>query len=56
MVEENVLEGVDEIYGFHNWPTHDVGHLLVKPGPMMSEVTVVNLIINGKGGHCKHSL
>jgi metal-dependent amidase/aminoacylase/carboxypeptidase family protein len=44
---------VDEVYGFHNWPTHPVGYCLVKPGPMMAEINVITIVINGKGGHGK---
>lgn len=42
---------MDEVYGFHNWPTHPVGYCLVKPGPMMAEINVITIVINGKGGH-----
>lgn len=28
MVEEGILNNVDEIYGYHNWPMHPVGYLL----------------------------
>jgi hippurate hydrolase len=51
MVAEGCLDGVNEVYGFHNWPSHPVGYLLVKPGPMMSEVTIINLKLIGRGGH-----
>jgi len=40
-----------QVYGFHNWPTHGVGHLMIKSGPVMSEVTIIKLEIIGKGGH-----
>lgn len=53
MIEEGCLNDVDEVYGFHNWPTHFPGYLMVKPGPVMSEVTVIKLQITGKGGHGK---
>ena len=56
MIEEGCLEGVDEVYGFHNWPTYPIGYCLVKPGPMMSEMTIITLTINGKGGHGKNSV
>ncbi|EAR99577.2 amidohydrolase (macronuclear) [Tetrahymena thermophila SB210] len=51
MIQDGCLDQVQEVYGFHNWPTHKVGYLMVKPGPVMSEVTVINLTIIGKGGH-----
>ena len=51
MIKDGCLDGVDEIYGLHNWPTHPVGYCMVKSGAMMSEVTVIELKIFGKGGH-----
>lgn len=30
MIQEGVLAGVDEIYGFHNWPNDLPGHIYVK--------------------------
>lgn len=47
MVEEACLEGVEEVYGFHNWPTHPVGYCMVKKGAMMSEITQIMLEIIG---------
>ena len=54
MIKEGCLEGVDEVYGFHNWPTHPVGYLLIQPGVVMSEVTIINVKIHGKSGHGKN--
>ena len=30
MLEEGCLEGVDEVYGFHNWPAGNYGELWCK--------------------------
>lgn len=35
MIYEGCLDGVDEVYGFHQWPTDEMGQVWVKPGPMM---------------------
>lgn len=43
MVEEGCLENVDEVYGHHNWPTHNVGILMVKSGPVMAEYTKITI-------------
>lgn len=51
MIKEGCLDGVDEVYGYHNWPTRTVGNLMIRVGPMMSEVTCINVTIHGKGGH-----
>ena len=51
MIKEGCLEGVDEVYGYHNWPAFTMGHLLVKPGPVMAHTTELRITIEGKGGH-----
>ena len=33
------MDGVDEIYGFHNLPSGSFGELWCKEGPVMSEST-----------------
>ncbi len=38
MIKEGCLDGVDEVYGCHNWPTRTVGKLMIKAGPVMSAV------------------
>lgn len=51
MIKSGCLDGVDEVYGFHNWPTAPVGFLRCKEGAVMSEITVLNIKITGTGGH-----
>lgn len=51
MIKEGALESVDEVYGFHNWPFDRPGKLYVKKGYMMACITLVTLVIHGKGGH-----
>jgi len=51
MIQEGCLEGVDEVYGFHNWPTIPEGYIAVKDGSMMSQVTFIHIEFIGKGGH-----
>mmetsp|Transcript_67537 Transcript_67537/g.162137 ORF Transcript_67537/g.162137 Transcript_67537/m.162137 type:complete len:458 (-) Transcript_67537:19-1392(-) len=51
MIDEGCLEGVDEIYGWHNWPAWPMGSLAVKPGALMANVSTFKVIIHGKGGH-----
>jgi len=51
MIDEGCLEGVDEIYGWHNWPTALLGHLLVAPGPVMARTSSFEIKIQGRGGH-----
>lgn len=51
MIEEGCLEGVDEIYGMHNWPVFPLGTLAVKHGAFMANVGTFEIQIDGKGGH-----
>ena len=38
MLAAGCLEGVDEVYGMHNWPTSAVGTMRVKAGALMAHV------------------
>lgn len=51
MIEEGALEGVEAVYGLHNWPGFPKGTLRVKAGPTMAEVHTLTLRLRGKGGH-----
>jgi metal-dependent amidase/aminoacylase/carboxypeptidase family protein len=51
MIDQGCLEGVDEVYGCHNWPVGNFGDLWCKEGPVMSKSTVLKIKIIGTGGH-----
>eukprot|EP00931_Biecheleriopsis_adriatica_P075620 TRINITY_DN49445_c0_g1_i1.p1 TRINITY_DN49445_c0_g1~~TRINITY_DN49445_c0_g1_i1.p1 ORF type:complete len:476 (+),score=78.27 TRINITY_DN49445_c0_g1_i1:41-1429(+) len=51
MIDEGCLEGVDEIYGWHNWPTWPLGEIRVAPGPVMAHTSSFEIEIRGRGGH-----
>ncbi|MCA9710811.1 MAG: amidohydrolase [Myxococcales bacterium] len=51
MVAQGVLDGVDEIYGLHNWPPFPRGHLRVTAGPIMARTRELDLVVVGRGGH-----
>ena len=51
MIKEGCLEGVDEVYGYHNIPNFDEGDIRVCEGPFFAKVTQVKIYINGQGGH-----
>ena len=51
MIADGCLDGVDECYGYHNWPSFKIGTLVVKPGPVMAHPTTFTITITGKGGH-----
>ncbi len=51
MIEQGVLDGVDAIYGQHNWPPFAFGMAHVAAGPVMAAVDHLELRIEGVGGH-----
>ena len=51
MVKENCMEGVDEVYGFHNIPNFDEGDIRVCAGGFFAAVTTVKIKVIGQGGH-----
>eukprot|EP00930_Biecheleria_cincta_P002713 TRINITY_DN103706_c0_g1_i1.p1 TRINITY_DN103706_c0_g1~~TRINITY_DN103706_c0_g1_i1.p1 ORF type:complete len:489 (+),score=55.13 TRINITY_DN103706_c0_g1_i1:72-1469(+) len=51
MIMDGCLEGVDEVYGWHNWPAWPLGQLHVQPGPVMAHSCWFEIVITGRGGH-----
>ena len=51
MIKEGCLEGVDEIYGMHNYPLIPEGEIHFSSGVVMAESNIIKLTIIGKGGH-----
>ncbi len=51
MIKEGCLEGVDEVYGLHNFPSFPAGQISVIEGPIYAEMTIVKIRVIGRGGH-----
>lgn len=51
MVKDNVLEGVDKVYGQHYWSQYPVHTVKSRPGPIISSPDYFSITIKGKGGH-----
>ncbi len=51
MVAEGVLDGVDEVYGLHNWPAFPHGRVAVKAGAVMAQTHELDITVGGRGGH-----
>lgn len=51
MIADGALEGVDEIYGWHNWPALEFGTAVCPDGPVMSGNGGFEIKIQGLGGH-----
>ena len=54
MIKDGVLDGVDEIYAQHVWPTLDTGKIGICKGPAMGQPDILNVTIIGKGGHAAY--
>ncbi|MBC8071721.1 MAG: amidohydrolase [Deltaproteobacteria bacterium] len=51
MVAEGALDGIDEVYGLHNWPGYPHGHVRVRAGAMMAQTHTITIDLTGVGGH-----
>ena len=51
MIEEGALDGVDEIYGWHNWPAIPFGKAVCPVGPVMAANGTFAITVRGEGGH-----
>jgi len=51
MLAEGALDGLDAVYGLHNWPGFPKGEVRVAPGPVMAAVTNLRFTVVGVGGH-----
>ncbi len=51
MIDDGALDGVDSIFGWHNWPAIPFGKLLCPPDIVMCGNGTFSITINGLGGH-----
>ena len=51
MIKEGCMQGVDEVYGYHNVPNFDEGDIRVVEGGFFASHTTVSIKILGQGGH-----
>lgn len=51
MIEEGALDGIDKIYGWHNWPAMPFGKAVCPDGPVMSGNGSFHIAVQGLGGH-----
>ena len=51
MIEDGALDGVDVIFGWHNWPAIPFGQAVCPDGPVMSANGTFEIVVNGAGGH-----
>lgn len=51
MVEDSCLDGVDAVFGYHNWPHIPFGRAACPLGPVMAANGEWTATITGRGGH-----
>lgn len=53
MVREGLMDrwSIDEVYGMHNWPGHELGSFMLCPGPIMASADRITINVEGKGCH-----
>lgn len=51
MIADGALEGVDAIFGWHNWPAIPFGQAVCPDGPVMAANGTFAITVQGRGGH-----
>lgn len=51
MIEDGALEGVDAIFGWHNWPAIPYGQAVCPDGTVMAGNGTFKIVLRGRGGH-----
>lgn len=53
MCEDGMMDkwNIQEVYGMHNWPGHDVGTFSIRPGAFFAATDQFDVTIEGQGGH-----
>jgi hippurate hydrolase len=51
MIDDGALEGVDAIFGWHNWPAIAFGRAVCPDGAVMAGNGTFEITVRGQGGH-----
>lgn len=51
MIENGALDGVDAVFGWHNWPAIPMGKAICPDGPVMAANGTFRITIRGRGAH-----
>ena len=53
MMNDGLFENfpMEAIYGLHNWPGLDVGHMAMRTGAAMAAMDIFEVKVHGQGGH-----
>ncbi len=42
---------MERIFGYHNWPGLEAGHIMVHDGPVMAAASRIEIVLDGHAGH-----
>lgn len=51
MIEDGALEGIDAVFGWHNWPAIPFGQAVCPDGAVMAGNGTFKIEVRGQGGH-----
>lgn len=51
MIKDGALQGIDKVFGWHNWPALPFGQAVCGAGPIMSANGTFEIDVKGQGGH-----
>lgn len=51
MIEDGAIDGIDAIYGWHNWPAIEFGRAICPDGAVMAANGTFRITVIGEGGH-----
>lgn len=51
MIADGALEGVDAVFGWHNWPAIPFGRAVCPDGTVMAANGTFEVVVEGQGGH-----
>lgn len=53
MIDDGMMDrfGIQQVYGMHNYPGLPVGEFAIRPGAFMASADLIDIAIEGRGGH-----
>ncbi|MFY0682528.1 MAG: amidohydrolase [Thalassovita sp.] len=53
MCDDGMMDrwSIQEVYGMHNWPGHEVGSFAIRPGAFFAATDIFEVHLEGRGGH-----
>ncbi|MGX1308393.1 amidohydrolase [Amorphus suaedae] len=53
MIDDGMMDrfGIQQVYGMHNYPGLPVGEFAIRPGAFMASADLIDITVEGRGGH-----